>query len=87
MIHELKIAPDYFEKVITGEKTFEVRRDDRPYAVLDGLRLREYKHHGYTGREATVKVSYILRDKNYVKDGFGILGIKLIIPEDIRILL
>lgn len=84
MIHELKIAPEYFEKVITGEKTFEVRRDDRPYAVLDKLRLREYKGHGYTGREVTVAVSYILRDKNYVKGGFCILGIKLILPEDIR---
>ena len=87
MVHELKIAPEYFEKVITGEKTFEVRRDDRPYAVLDALRLREYMGHGYTGREVTVGVSYILRDKNYVKDGFCILGIKLILPENITIVL
>ena len=81
MIHDLKIAPEYYGAVLSGKKTFEVRRDDRPYAVGDGLRLREYKGHGYTGREITVEVSYVLRDPNYCKEGFCILGI---IPADPR---
>lgn len=76
MIHELKISPEYFAEVACGNKTFEVRRDDRPYTVGDKLKLREYKGHGYTGNEVTAMVTYILRDKNYCKDGFCILGIK-----------
>jgi len=31
MVHELKIAPIYFEAVISGKKAFEVRKDDRNY--------------------------------------------------------
>lgn len=81
MIHELKIAPEYFSLVASGAKPFEVRRDDRPFAVGDKLILREYKGHGYTGYEVKVLITYIMRDKNYVKDGFCILGIKLITPD------
>ena len=45
MIHELKIAPEYFREVAFGNKTFEVRRDDCSYTVGDKLVLREYKGH------------------------------------------
>ena len=36
MIHELKILPKYFADVISGNKTFEIRKFDRPFhkAVL-----------------------------------------------------
>lgn len=40
--HVLKTAPPYFEAVLTGDKTFEVRRDDRGFQRGDTLRLREY---------------------------------------------
>lgn len=80
MIHELKITPEYFDAILSGDKTFEVRRDDRPYAVNDGLCLREYKGHGYTGRELACKVSYVMRDCNYCKEGFCILGIVPAVP-------
>lgn len=85
IVHELKIAPEYFREVAFGNKTFEVRRDDRSYTVGDKLVLREYKGHGFTGNEVRAMITYILRDKNYCKDGFCILGIKLIQPnEDYR---
>lgn len=42
MEHELKTLPEYFQAVKRGEKTFELRRDDRPYAVGDTLLLREF---------------------------------------------
>lgn len=37
MIHELKIAPKYFEAVISDKKKFEVRKDDRNYQENDVL--------------------------------------------------
>ena len=76
MTHELKILPDYFAAVVSGEKTFEVRKDDRAFKVGDSLVLKETGGHGLTGRETKVKVSYILRDPTYCKAGFCILGIK-----------
>lgn len=40
--------------------------------------LREWnKEEGYTGRWITAKISYMLDDNDYCKDGFVILGIKL----------
>ena len=35
MIHQLKIEPDYFKKIVEGVKTFEVRKNDRDFHVGD----------------------------------------------------
>lgn len=44
MTHELKIAPAYFQALMDGTKTDELRReDDRTFAVGDVLVLREWK--------------------------------------------
>lgn len=42
MIHELKTWPGPFEATRTGQKTYEIRRADRRYAVGDVLLLREW---------------------------------------------
>lgn len=62
MVHELKSWIRFFEKVITGEKTFEVRINDRNFQIGDELNLREYneKTNQYTGRNAFFRVPYIL---------------------------
>lgn len=43
LIHDLKTWPEQFEAVLTGAKTHEVRRADRPFAVGDVLKLNEWK--------------------------------------------
>jgi len=64
--HELKCWPEPFEAIQRGDKTFELRRDDRGFALGDTLVLREYKPEGgypgtYTGRQTTRStVTYIL---------------------------
>lgn len=43
MKHELKFLPAYFEAVIAGEKTFEIRNNaDRGFQKGDSLILREF---------------------------------------------
>jgi hypothetical protein len=42
MRHELKCWPPYFERLLDGSKTFEVRKDDRGYQTGDWLVLREW---------------------------------------------
>lgn len=37
MVHELKIAPEYFKDVRTGLKKFEIRKNDRDFKVGDRL--------------------------------------------------
>jgi hypothetical protein len=66
-IHELKTWPEFYERIISGEKTFEVRKDDRGFRVGDVLRLREWRrlsidptYGSYTGRETLRPVTYVL---------------------------
>ena len=61
MIHELKLWPDFYRPMVLGKKTFEIRWDDRGFAVGDVLHLREWEPNSktYTGRETRRKVSWI----------------------------
>lgn len=79
MIHELKIAPKYFKSVISGEKTFEIRLNDRPFKKGDMLGLNEYDpdRKSYTGESCIAYIDYILDDPEYCKSGFVVMSIKL----------
>jgi hypothetical protein len=76
MIHELKILPEYFSAVISGEKTFEIRKYDRPFKKGDLLALNEFDGQYYTGNGCLVYIDYILNDPDYVKKDMIIMGIK-----------
>jgi ASC-1-like (ASCH) protein len=62
--HELKIWPEYFEAVVDGRKTFELRKADRDFKIGDIILLKEYipdyENPHYTGRKIRVKITYIL---------------------------
>lgn len=77
MTHELKIRPQFFDKVISGEKTFEIRKNDRNFKVGDRIILKEYDNEtGFTGRNAVFDITYVMTDTEFVKKGFAVLGIK-----------
>ena len=72
----VKILPEYYEAVKCGDKTFEVRLNDRDYQVNDILHLQEFNNGEYTGRELVKVVSYILNDSTYCKEGYVVLALK-----------
>ena len=80
MTHALKTWPEFYEAIDSGEKTFEVRRFDRPFKVGDTLLLQEWEptNQVYTGRELRRTITYILPGQN--KFGmfadFCVMGIK-----------
>lgn len=77
MVHNLKILPMYFEEVRLGNKTFELRKNDRPYNVGDTLILKEFDGNNYTKRELTRETTYILQGGNYGLDkDYCILGMR-----------
>lgn len=76
MIHQLKTETQYFQAVVSGVKSFEVRENDRIFVVGDFLALNELKEDEYTGRCCLVEVTYILTDKRFVKEGYVLLGIR-----------
>lgn len=82
--HHCKIQKQYLDAIISGSKRFEVRLDDRDprYEVGDILELCEFEDEIYTGRNYSVEITYILRDSEYVKEGYCILSLGQIIVEN-----
>ncbi len=82
MTHALKTWPEYFKLQESGEKTFELRKDDRDYKVGDKFLSQEFDAttSKYTGKETMYTISYILRDSEFsgVKKGYCILQLKAI---------
>jgi hypothetical protein len=79
MEHVLKIWPRYFEETIFGQKTAQLRKADRPYAIGDTLVLREWVPESglYTGRETTVTVTDLIEKCEGLVEGYCILSVKL----------
>lgn len=90
MIHELKIAPEYFQEVFLGHKNFEIRKNDRGFSVGDVVILNECdvlatttawatgshteKKVTYTGRKLARKITYIT---DYMQqDGYVVFGME-----------
>lgn len=77
MVHQLKIEKKYYEKIILGEKTFEVRKNDRDFQAGDYLGLNEInENHEETGSFVLAKVLDVFSDKKFVKDGYVIMSIR-----------
>lgn len=76
--HNLKCWPEYFRAVLNGEKTFELRFNDRDYRVGDVLVLEEYdnKEERNTGCTLTMKVTYILDAAPGLQPGWVAMAIK-----------
>ena len=76
--HHLKTLPEYFELVIIGIKTFELRKNDRNFKIGDELILHEYDKDGcgYTGRIGSFIINYILENYDAIAPGYVIIAIK-----------
>lgn len=85
MVHDLKVWPMYFEPLIKGIKTFELRKADRDFQVWDFLDLREWDpvKVEYTGRECSAAVIYIL-DGPMAIEGMCLMGLHLVRDKSMR---
>ena len=87
-IRKLKTDSDVFQETWDGLKTYEVRLDDRNFAVGDILLLKETRYTGeemkagkplvYTGRTVRCRVIQKLSGRYGLKDGWCILGISVL---------
>lgn len=83
---EKKCWPEWFEKVLSGEKDFEIRLADFEIKEGDTLLLREWdpKTKQYTGREVRKTASIVSKSKDWKvwtkeeidKYGFYVIGLK-----------
>ncbi len=92
-VHDLKCWPRYFGDIANGTKAFEVRTNDRDYAVDDYLLLREWNEDGkrYKGPVAMVRVVSLLTGAMLpnlpghqalplIPPGVVVMGIRLLDP-------
>jgi hypothetical protein len=79
VIHYLKTWTQYFDRIVSGEKNFEVRKNDRDFQVNDVLVLKEWYPNlqKYSGNQETVIVTYILHGPEFgIEDGHCVMSIK-----------
>lgn len=83
-LHDVKIWPAFFHRVLSGAKRFEVRRNDRGYKIGDGMLLREwFEPNGvdlghYSGREVRVIILDLMETElMFVMPGYVILSIEV----------
>ncbi len=76
MKHELKVYPQFFKALWCGDKTFEIRLNDRHFEERDEVSLQENEtgsNDGYTGREIEGIITYLTsyeQQPNYVVFSF-----------------
>ncbi len=80
MTHALKTWPPFFKLIEVGDKTFEIRKDDRNFKKGDLLLLQEYDNEKkeYTGKELwfVITVKMVANDFDGIRKGYVVLGIK-----------
>lgn len=74
-VHQLKIYTQYFDDVVEGKKTFEIRENDRKFQVGDVIVLNEIdKNRKYTGNSIVKEIIYLtnfMQRENYVVLGIN----------------
>ncbi|WP_167630626.1 DUF3850 domain-containing protein [Listeria valentina] len=70
--HKLKILPQFFKEARSGNKYFEIRKNDRDYQVDDYIVLNEYNGKNYTGKKIAGKITFITDFEQ--KDGYVVFG-------------
>ena len=75
--HRLKTWPPYFNDSLFGNKSFELRSNDRDYKTGDYLVLEEWdpKTKEYSGRSLMRQVLYILEGAFGLPENMVILGV------------
>lgn len=74
MTHKLKTLPEFWDAVKSGEKTFEVRRNDRNFMVGDTLEL--IRHADSDERIITCEITYVLTGGQFgIEPGYSVLGL------------
>lgn len=73
--HRLKLAKMFFDAVDTGNKSFELQKNDRNYQIGDALELHEMSDGEETGRVTEKQVIYIMEGFKGLEEGYCILGL------------
>ena len=77
MKKEKKTAPVYFNRSWSGEKLFEVRKNDRHFQKGDSIMLMEWDGEKYTGHQIFGVITYVLSGFNAIDEQYVVFGFKI----------
>ena len=80
VIHSLKCWPVYYRAILSGDKTFDIRRgNDRIYQVGDCVDLLEWDPEtmAYTGAHALRRISYVMHGAPLLPDDAWVFALDL----------
>ena len=77
-VHKLKVWPEFYHKIKTNEKRYEIRKADRDYQVGDLLDMSEWDPATAetTGKSLMRRVTYIMRDLAGLQPGYCLMSIE-----------
>lgn len=75
--HELKCLPQFFQPVVDGKKTVEIRFNDRDFKVGDTIVLNEFSgtYGRASGRTGLLEITHILDDRRFLQPGYVALSV------------
>jgi len=85
MVHELKIKQCYLCHILEGNKTFEVRKNDRDFQVGDTIRFLPLEDENYNVYKLVevipeYRINYILSDFSGLQQNHVCLAITPVTP-------
>ena len=83
MQHNLKILPEYYLELVSGAKTFELRKDNRNYQIGDTVVFSILNSDGIITPSNTIwKITYVIRGGQYGLDKeYCIFSLIPVLPE------
>jgi hypothetical protein len=86
--HRLKTWPSFFEAIISGKKKFELRKNDRDFAVGDTIVLCEFdpakdvtlEGWKFTGREVPATITFIVQGVFGLPENLCVMSIETHAP-------
>lgn len=80
--HVLKIHSQFLPRILSGQKTFEIRKNDRDFQVGDTLLLCEHNPNSqiqwaHPGKQQSARVGVVYISSFAQQEGYVVLGIKL----------
>lgn len=83
--HNIKIRKEFADAIISGDKLFEIRENDRGYQKGDHIIFRAIDELGLSTKHeinsTEYEITYVINGWG-LKNGFVVLGIKQIIEAD-----
>ena len=78
--HNVKCDADCFAEMVRGDKTAELRKNDRDYMLFDTLKMHEMQDGTATGRTFVRLITHIVRDSDgpWLAPGYCMLSLGIL---------